>query len=224
MPISEATTERGAPESIPMSMRYPLLVLLAVACLPAVRADDLGIVGPTYEIAERDLLEVMEARLKRMEQTGELVRKQNEHRDRVVSAVERPKPVPGVQSTVTQRRFFLDPTWVLDRDIRDAAGALLFTHGQRINPLDYLSLRERLIFFDGRDRRQVAFAQQSLQHSEGGAKPILVAGEPLRLMRSWKRPVFYDQGGTLVRRLGIRQVPAVVSQNGRMLRVDEVRP
>jgi conjugal transfer pilus assembly protein TraW len=43
-------------------------------------------------------------------------------------------------------------------------------------------------------------------------------------MRAWKRPVFYDQGGTLIRRLGIRQVPAVVSQDGKRLRVDEVRP
>ena len=93
-----------------------------------------------------------------------------------------------------------------------------------MNPLDHVSLRERLVFFDGRDRRQVAFAQQALASPEGGAKPILVAGEPLALMRSWKRRVFYDQGGSLSRRLGIRQVPAVVSQEGKRLRVDEVRP
>lgn len=55
-------------------------------------------------------------------------------------------------------------------------------------------------------------------------KPILVAGEPLNLMRDWKRQVFYDQGGTLVRRLGIHRVPAVVTQDGKRLRVDEVLP
>jgi conjugal transfer pilus assembly protein TraW len=43
-------------------------------------------------------------------------------------------------------------------------------------------------------------------------------------MRAWKQTVYYDQGGSLVRRLGIRQVPAIVSQDGKRLRIDEVRP
>jgi conjugal transfer pilus assembly protein TraW len=93
-----------------------------------------------------------------------------------------------------------------------------------VNPLDHVSLRDELIFFDGRDRRQVSFAKQTMRKLKGAAKPIMVAGEPLNLMRDWKRRVFYDQGGALVRRLGIRQVPAVVTQDGKRLRVDEVLP
>jgi conjugal transfer pilus assembly protein TraW len=54
-------------------------------------------------------------------------------------------------------------------------------------------------------------------------KPILVGGEPLKLMREWKREVFYDQGGALTRRFTIIQSPAVVSQEGKKLRVDEFR-
>ena len=209
-----------------MSIRAPLpfFALLLAASMPLAHAEDLGVVGPTYDIAEPDLLDVIESRLKNMEKTGELARKQNEHRDRVVAAVEKPRPVDGLKATVTRRRFFIDPTWILDRDIRNADGAILFARGLRVNPLDHVSLRERLVFFDGRDRRQVAFAQQALASPEGGAKPILIAGEPLALMRVWKRRVFYDQGGSLTRRLGIRQVPAVVSQDGKRLRVDEVRP
>jgi len=209
-----------------MSTRAPLpfFALLLAASLPIAHAEDLGVVGPTYDIAEPDLLEAIESRLKHMEKTGELARKQNEHRDRVVAAVEKPAPVAGLTATVTRRSFFIDPTWILDRDIRNAEGVILFARGLRVNPLDHVSLRERLVFFDGRDRRQVAFARQALASPEGGAKPILVAGEPLGLMRSWKRRVFYDQGGSLTRRLGIRQVPAVVSQEGKRLRIDEVRP
>jgi hypothetical protein len=33
-------------------------------------------------------------------------------------------------------------------------------------------------------------------------------------MRVWRVPVYYDQQGTLTRRFGIRQVPALVSQDG----------
>lgn len=207
-----------------MSIHVRLLVLLLICLAPVARADDLGIVGPTYEIAEPDLIEAIQSRLKRMEKSGDLARKQTEYRDRVVGAIENPKPLPGIKATATQRTYFVDPTWTLDRDIRGADGALLFARGLKVNPLDHVSLRHKLIFFDARDRRQVSFAQQAMRNVDEDAKPILVAGEPLNLMRKWKRRIYFDQGGALVRRLGIRQVPAIVSQDGKRLRVDEVRP
>ena len=47
-------------------------------------------------------------------------------------------------------------------------------------------------------------------------------GSYLELMRRWKRPVFFDQQGTLTDKLGIRHVPALVSQEGKRLRIDEI--
>ena len=41
-------------------------------------------------------------------------------------------------------------------------------------------------------------------------------------MKSWHIPVYYDQQGRLTRRLGIKQVPALVSQEGLRLRIDEL--
>lgn len=222
--ISKSIIAIARPESFPMTIHTQILALLLISLLPAAQADDLGIVGPTYEIAEQDLLEAIQSHLGLMEKSGELARKQGEYRDSVIGAVEKPKPVPGIKATASKRTYYIDPTFVLDHDIRGADGAILFARGLKVNPLDHVSLREELIFFDGRDRRQVSFTQQTLRHLKGAAKPIMVAGEPLNLMRAWKRQVFYDQGGTLIRRLGIRQVPAVVIQDGERLRVDEVRP
>jgi conjugal transfer pilus assembly protein TraW len=222
--ISKAIVATMQPESILMSIHAQLLAMLLFSLMPIAHAEELGVVGPTYDIAEADLLEVIQSRLGRMEKSGELARKQGEYRDRVVGAIEKPKPVPGLKATAAKRTYFIDPTWTLDRDIRGADGALLFARGLKVNPLDHVSLREKLVFFDGRDRRQVSFARQLLRNQDRAVKPILVAGEPLNLMRDWKRQVFYDQGGTLVRRLGIHQVPAVVTQDGKRLRVDEVLP
>lgn len=207
-----------------MSVHSKLFATLLISLLPIAQADEIGIVGPTYDIAEPDLLEVIQLRLSQMEKSGELAKKQDEYRDRVVGAVEKPKPVPGIKATAVKRTFYYDPTMVLDHDIRGEDGSILFARGLKVNPLDHVSLRDELIFFDGRDRRQVTFVQRTLRKLNGAAKPIMVAGEPLNLMRDWKRRVFYDQGGALVRRLGIHQVPVVVTQDGKRLRVDEVRP
>lgn len=96
--------------------------------------------------------------------------------------------------------------------------------GTKINPFDYDRMSKVLLFFDGRDEKQVEFAKRFMAESALPVKPILVAGEPLKLMREWKREVFYDQGGALSRRFSITQSPAVVSQEGKRIRVDEIRP
>ena len=86
-----------------------LLVLLSYVAITAHSAE-LGVVGPTYEITEPDLIEVIQSRLKRMEKSGELGRKQNEYRDRVIGGIEKPNAVSGINATQTPRTFYVDPT------------------------------------------------------------------------------------------------------------------
>ena len=65
-------------------------------------------------------------------------------------------------------------------------------------------------------------ARELIASYQGKVKPILTAGSYLDLMKSWRVPVYYDQQGVLVRRFGITQVPALVSQEGMRLRIDEL--
>lgn len=207
----------------------PLLALSTFALLagttPA-HAADAGVIGPTYKIAEPHLLRFIEQRLRDKAASGELQRLEQEARIRSIDTVRNPEPVAGLVITQTKRTFYFDPTYVLDRNVSDAQGRLMFAAGTRANPLDIVSLSRRLFFFDARDPRQVAQARSLMQRYEGKVKPILTAGSYLDLMQAWRSPVYYDQHGLLTKRLGIRQVPALVSQEGRRLRIDEleVRP
>jgi conjugal transfer pilus assembly protein TraW len=200
------------------------LLFVAFAAIPSTgaRAVDLGTIGPTYGIAEPHLLEFIQKRLRDKERTGELQRLIDEARSRGVAAVRQPAPVEGVRNTEAARSWFVDPTLTLDRNIVDAQGRLLFPAGTRKNPLEVVSLSKRLLFFDARDGRQVARARELIARYDGKVKPILTGGSYLDLMKAWRVPVYYDQQGTLTRRFGIRQVPALVSQEGLRLRIDEV--
>ncbi len=86
-------------------MRNPFLAsLLCLSVIPSYSlASDLGVVGPTYEIAERDLIEVMKDKFRRMERTGELAKVQENYKKQVLDAVEKPKPVPGIKNTEPER-------------------------------------------------------------------------------------------------------------------------
>ncbi|MEW5891037.1 MAG: type-F conjugative transfer system protein TraW [Pseudomonadota bacterium] len=197
------------------------IALFLLAASP--HAEDLGTIGPTYEITERDLIDAIQDKLRRMERTGELARMQDDYKRQVVDAIEHPKPVPGIAAAQTARTFYFNPTWTLDRNVVDEQGNVLYPAGTRVNPFDFDRLSKTLLFFDARDKKQVAFAKRFMAESKLPVKPILIAGAPLKLMREWKREVFYDQGGALSKRLSIAQSPAVVTQEGKRLRVDEIR-
>ena len=145
-------------------MRYAFLATLPCLLLIFGRAmaNDLGVVGPTYEIAERDLIEVMKDKFRRMEKSGELARLQESYKQRVIEAVEKPRPVRGVSTTETARTFYVDPTWTLDRNVVDEQGKLLFPAGTKVNPLDYAPLTQLLLFFDQREKKGSGRFRQAL--------------------------------------------------------------
>jgi conjugal transfer pilus assembly protein TraW len=199
----------------------PLVLGLMLSAAGA-RAMDLGVIGPTYEISEPHLLQMIEQRLREKERSGELGRLEAKARERGIATVKNPPPVTGLRATDTVRTFYFDPSFSLDRNIFGPQGELLFAAGTRKNPLEVVSLSRHLLFFDARDPRQVGRARQLIALYQGRVKPILVGGSYLDLMQSWHLPVYYDQQGLLTRRLGITQVPALVSQEGLRLRIDEL--
>ena len=206
-----------------MRSLVPLVLAPVLAfALPPATATDLGRIGPTYSIGEPHLLEDIQRRLQQKERSGELKMLEDAARARAVKAVAEPAPVTGLQAATTARSFYYDPTLVLDRNVVDDQGRVLFAAGTRRNPLEVVALSKRLLFFDARDPRQVRQARRLIEVHGGRVKPILVGGSYLDLMQAWRVRVYYDQNGTLTRQLGIAQVPALVSQEGLRLRIDEL--
>ena len=52
---------------------------------------------------------------------------------------------------------------------------------------------------------------------------ICTGGSPVKLEDEYKLDFYFDQEGEIIKKLGIKAVPAVVMQEGKMLRVREVR-
>jgi conjugal transfer pilus assembly protein TraW len=50
-----------------------------------------------------------------------------------------------------------------------------------------------------------------------------VKGAPLLLSEELKVPVYFDQSGLLTKKLGIHHVPALVTQEGMRLRIEEIK-
>jgi conjugal transfer pilus assembly protein TraW len=188
----------------------PLGAFLLAALPASLQARDYGQRGAVFPVIERDLLEQIHTRLAQMENSGEIAR------------VNRPEPVAGLTRASASRSWAFDPTITLAADIRGAKGELIHAAGTRVNPLDSVKLRSDLLFLDGDDPAQIAWALKQ----DANAKLILVKGAPLELMKARQRRFYFDQGGSLVKHFGIRAVPATVEQQGRVLIITEqpVRP
>ena len=185
-------------------------------------ADDLGRIGTLYRIGEKDLLEVITAHFKEMERSGDLAKKQKEYQAQVISGFENPRPVLGLTKSTVARTYYLDPSVQADTDIRDSEGKLVAAKGTHVNPLSVVNLSNHLVFIDGREPSQVTLALDLAKQYQGKTKTILTGGQPLELMRKLRVKLFYDQGGRLVQRFAIKHLPAIVSQDGNRLRVDEL--
>lgn len=196
----------------------PAALLAVLLCPAEVLARDYGQRGTVFPVIERDLLEQIHSRLTQMERSGETARLNEDLKRRTIARVGRPDPVAGIVRASEARRWQFDPTITLAADIRGAKGELIHAAGTRVNPLDSVGLRADLLFLDGDDSDQLTWALKQ----DANAKLILVKGAPLELMKARQRRFYFDQGGKLTERFGIRSVPARVRQQGRLLEVSEI--
>jgi len=216
---------RSSDSPLPLAIaRRTALALCAVLLLAGTcDAHDLGVIGPVYPIAEPSLLDVILERLRALEATGGLAALQRDSQARISRGIEAPEPVAGITRATVARSFHFDPSIEVPYPITDADGRVLVAPGTRINPLDTVSLSRPLLFIDARDREQVDYARRLLEERGEPLKLILTGGSYMALMRLLKQPVYFDQQGSLTTRLGIRRVPALVTQDGARLRIDEMR-
>lgn len=207
-----------------MKKAYMAIVLYISTFSNTVFAMDFGNRGANYPVAEESILLMIQRKL------GALDLKKEEERMRSIAEerVRNPAPVSGIIPAKETREFWHDPTYILTEDAVLPCGRVLYKAGTRVNPLDYMDLDRRLFFIDGREEKQVEWLKgQLLPDSSSGAKKIenriiLVGGSPPEVQDKLGFEVYFDQGGELTTRFGIRGSPAVAEQAGKNLKIVEV--
>lgn len=198
---------------------------ISISVINESHAKDFGVVGHSYEIIEQDIIEYIKQKLENQDLDAINKGMQEKVRERF----ERPEAVVGIKDSKENREYYYDPTFVLDHDIKDPNGQLIHEKGKVINPLSKVPLSNALIFINGDNKEQVEYAVSQYKELDGKAKIILTSGSPIKLQKGQKEKeeknevwFYFDQFGFLVKKLGIKAVPAIVRQDSLRLKINEV--
>jgi conjugal transfer pilus assembly protein TraW len=178
---------------------------------------DYGVHGHLFDIEEESLLKEITQKLSIAEKDGSLEQLQEKFTEKVKAKVLRPTPVPNLTKATTNKSWTYNPSYTQETDIKDDKGNLIVAAGTTVNALSNLSWGEPLIFIDGEDQEQVKWVK------EKSGKVILTNGAPLDLGKALNRLVYFDQAGILCNRFSIKAVPAIIEQDGFLLKISEVK-
>lgn len=189
-------------------------------------AKDLGRFGTVFPILEKDMEDEIKDRLSRAKKDGRLASFQASLKKDFESHVKTPKPVSFLKKVAKEREFKVDPSIVLDTDIKvprdDGSIVTLGRKGDRINPLDYTRFETPLVFLDGDNEAQRDFAKD-LVLKNPNTKCLLVKGSP-GFDKDRKIFFYFDQSGVYSKRFQIQGTPSFVTQkpNERVLTIHEI--
>ena len=199
-----------------------LMLLVVHTSSSNAKAKDFGVHGETFEIEEKDMLELIHDRLNKLEKNGDLEKHYKSLRDNASRYVERPEAVKNLNNARLRRTWDFDPSYRLPKDILDHKGFVIHKAGTTVNPLDSVPLDYNLLFIDGDNEEHLKLAITTHKSATKPLKIILIKGSPMELMKSNKMRFYFDQKGTLTGRLGIKHVPAFVEQNEKVLKISEI--
>ena len=197
---------------MPRNSSIAILVLTVVLC-GSVQAKDLGTVGKTYPIAERDSLAEIQEKARHIDLKHLYAQARPEKY--------RPVDLKKLPRAVKARIYQVDMTYTLENDIPDGKGGILYPRGYTFNPLDYVPFGKVLVLIDGDDRQQVEWFFKSQYRTDPKVMLLLTGGSYMPLQKSFGRPIFYATQ-PIIQRFGLSAVPSVVRAKGRQMEVQEI--
>jgi len=189
--------------------------LVFVLLVTPVYGKNLGVVGATYPIAERDALEEVEEKVKGVNWSEYF------SRQRIERAVKRYKPdIKHLPEAKENRTFTVDMTYTLDFDISDGKGGILYPKGYTFSPLDYVLLPNTIVIINPLNKKQLEWFRE--EYNKNVRVTLLITdGSPMELMEVFKRPVYFANN-LILEKFKVNALPAVISQKGRFIEVSQV--
>ena len=103
-------------------VRIITVLFISILFLEPIAAKDFGTHGAIFPVEEIDPIQLIQQKLKVMEENGELAQRNLELQKKTQVSVERPKSVTAITKATKGRVFTYDPTYEVKEDLYDHQG------------------------------------------------------------------------------------------------------
>lgn len=201
-------------------MNRHLLAAIILCGSVAAQAKDFGVKGATFPISEPSALETFMNEVKRAEANGTIDAANEKFAAKVKERVARPKVVNHLEAARAYNTFLVDMTKPLEKEA--AFGGRVYPVGTPFNPLEHRKITRHLVFIDGDNEKEVAYALDYIKAHSPYTKVILWRGPVQDLGNEHKVPFYFAQSPQLIDTFKIQYTPSVVYQDGKFMRVEEI--
>ncbi|MDB2550472.1 type-F conjugative transfer system protein TraW [Rickettsiales bacterium] len=204
---------------------FRIFQIFILVILPNVTfAKDFGSVVNSYDISEKDALEMIKDKLSQMQESGKIKELQKKWQENSIKSANRPKDATNIikKREKTFIRYY-DPSITVTQDIKDHNGVIFAKKGTNINPFDKLPFNYQpiMIFIDGDDKDQINYAI-NLHEQNNQLKIILIRGNIINLIKDKKIRIFFDQNGSLTDKFNLQYFPSLITREGKLLKITEL--
>lgn len=182
---------------------------------------DLGLLGPTLDIHEPDLIEVAQQKMAELDLEAMKQKAIDRFWHRQAG-----HPLPTVMEDAERR---VDPTVIIHQDILDAAGNIVTPAGE-INPLDFMPFDQKLVIIDPEQPWQVALAAEEVRNTRQSITVTVMAtridpDKGWKLFESTQEQIdaaLYLLPPDMASRFQIAKVPSIVTADSQNFIVTEL--
>lgn len=182
------------------SLRMPKPQRVKPCAKPQIKLEKLPALGPLTEVIEPNILEAFKNRMRRMKQDGSYDRRFAENKNKIRRALEAPEPAVELSSAQALR------VWDVTPSIPERLPEKMLRESRQI---ELPRIPRALLFIDGSDEQNLTAAKRLIR-TLPDARVVLTSGSIAETSERLNRRIFFDQGSSLVRTFGIRQVPALL--------------
>jgi conjugal transfer pilus assembly protein TraW len=201
-------------------MNKALLFLLAVN----IYAGSINIIstgGATFNIKERNVAELLEEHIQKNKEKIE--KKLTDMKPEMKKQLENYKPrdlTKNIVSAKENKVHYPDPTYTTKEDVKDAGGNILYPKGYKFNPLHYISLTDKYVFFNYSNKKEVEWIKTNKLDKDITTRLIITDGKIFEAMKELEREVFYAND-LILDRFEINATPSIAMQQGDRIVVSE---
>jgi hypothetical protein len=180
-------------------------------------AKEIGSIGATYPIIERNGTDVLRERAAQIDWTSMFNKAGKE------ALGKRPDDVRDLPRAKVPAKRIVDMTYTLDMDVPDFKdpSKVLYPKGYKFNPLEYMpDFRQTFVFINATDKKQIAWFKTSRYADDDNVNLFITAGDIVPTIKAVKVRVYYADG-RIIDRFGVKAVPSVVRQAGNDMEVEE---